>query len=141
MTRTNSFLAMGFEPDDAVVYAIRTDLADAIAAYLGDRPQQEAANVLGLSQSLISRITRGRVEGLSIERLVRAMVRANIPGFARWPTADTASAGVLNHAAATATASAHVDIDAYYSDLDLDINIDSLWTEIERPGTPQVEAE
>ena len=117
--KTNSFIAMGFDPDDAVVYAIRTDLADAIASYLRDSTQQQAADMLGVSQGLVSRIFSGQIQGLSIERLMRSMVRAGIPGFARWPSADTACAGAIAQVDSAATASGIVQLDQNYEEVDL----------------------
>nr|WP_298716388.1 XRE family transcriptional regulator [uncultured Steroidobacter sp.] len=111
MSKRNVFLAMGFEPEDAMILAVRSDLADAIAKVLqrdGLR-QADAADLLGLPQGVVSNIVRGRIDHLSIERLMKAMVRANIPGYAKWPTADTAKAGVLHHSVVSPTISADLE--------------------------------
>lgn len=112
MSRNNIFSAMGFEPEDAMVYAIRSDLADAIARFLNERSIRgtDAVELLGLPQGTVSNLKNGRVEHLSIERLMRAMVRAGIPGYAKWPTAESAKGGVLAEAHSSATVSGTVDI-------------------------------
>lgn len=111
MSKRNIFLAMGFEPDEAMVHAVRTDLADAIAKELANRKlkQADASALLDLPQAVISNIVRGRIEHLSIERLMKAMVRAGIPGYAKWPTADSASAGILDNSVALPTFSSDVE--------------------------------
>jgi predicted XRE-type DNA-binding protein len=112
MSRKNIFAAMGFEPEDAMVYAIRSDLADAIAHYLDERNIRgaDAVAALGLPQGTVSNLKNGRIEHLSIERLMRAMVRAGIPGYAKWPTADLAKAGLLAESRSAATVAGTVDI-------------------------------
>jgi predicted XRE-type DNA-binding protein len=134
MTKRNIFLAMGFEPEDAMVQAVRADLADAIAALLDERDltQVEASELLGLPQGVVSNIVRGRVEHLSIERLMRAMVRAGIPGYAKWPTADTAKAGVLYSSAVAPTVS---------SDLEFAEPIEGLFGSGEGDYQPELEAQ
>jgi len=93
-----------------MVQAIRADLADAIAAYFADKPRIEAQAKLGLSQAIVSQIMNGRVDHLSVERLMRAMVRAGIPGYAQWPNADLACGGVMRTSAATVTLSREFDV-------------------------------
>jgi len=104
---------MGFEPEDAMIFALRSDLADAIAKHLKARfkRQTPAADLLGLSQAAVSNIMRGKIDHLSVERLIRAMVRAKIPGFAEWPTADTARAGELTARAVSSTVRDSVTFD------------------------------
>lgn len=116
MSKRNIFLAMGFEPEEAMVQAVRADLADAIANELAKRnlKQADASSLLGLPQAVISNIVRGRIDHLSIERLMKAMVRAGLPGYAKWPTADTASAGILDNSVALPTFSSDVEfLDQY----------------------------
>lgn len=95
MSKRNVFLAMGFAPEDAMVYAIRTDLADALAEYLkkSSLKQTDAAKRLGLPQGVVSDIMRGKIDHISVERLMRAMARIKMPGWAEWPTAEHARAG------------------------------------------------
>jgi predicted XRE-type DNA-binding protein len=118
MSQYNIYLAMGLEPEDAAVQAVRADLAAAITRHLERRGirQARAATLLGLSQAAVSNLKRGKVDHLSIERLLRAMVRAGIPGYANWPDADRAVGGVMpvaqSAASVTADASLSVDLSA-----------------------------
>jgi predicted XRE-type DNA-binding protein len=103
MAKKNIFLAMGLEPEDAAVQAIRADLADAIAQYFAGQPHAVAQEELGLPQATVSQVMNGKIGHVSIERLIRAMLRAGIPGCAQWPDADTACGGTLavSHSSAT----------------------------------------
>ena len=96
-TVRNAFSAFGLAPDEATIDTLRTDLGLALRKFIenSNMGQAKVGEVLGLKQSVISDITRGRIEHLSVERLVRAMVKANIPGFAEWSgNADDARAGI-----------------------------------------------
>lgn len=110
MAKRNIFLAMGFDPEDAMIYAVRADLADAIAKALAGKTQGEIVEALGLRQSVVSQILNGKIENVSVERLMRAMVRAGIPGYAEWRTADSAHAGLLAATSATATVRGAFDL-------------------------------
>ena len=126
MNRKNIFAAMGFEPEDAMVYAIRSDLADAIARFLDEKGIRgaDAVELLGLPQGTVSNLKNGKIEHLSVERLMRAMVRAGIPGYAKWPTADRARGGVLAESRTAATVS---------GDFRIDYDVDSDW---DQPASP-----
>jgi predicted XRE-type DNA-binding protein len=78
---TNVFADAGYAADDATIMAIRSDLAMRIAEYLERSPlnQVAAARQLGVPQPTISKIVNGRIENLSIELLLRMLVRANVP--------------------------------------------------------------
>jgi predicted XRE-type DNA-binding protein len=78
---TNIFLDAGYRPDDATVMAVRSDLATQIAEFLkrGQLNQVAAARLLNVPQPTISKIVNGRVQSLSIELLLRMLVRANVP--------------------------------------------------------------
>jgi predicted XRE-type DNA-binding protein len=113
MAKKNIFLAMGFEPEDAMIQALRVDLAEAISAALDMRrvTPKEAARLLGLSQGVVSNIRNGKVDHLSLERLMRAMVRAKIPGFACWPSAEGARAGLLTGSSDSAIVNMPIEIE------------------------------
>lgn len=86
MSTRNAFSAFGFAADDATIDTLRTDLAFALRQFI-DRSgmgQTKVGHELGLKQSVVSQIVRGDIEHLSVERLIRAMVRAKITGFAEW---------------------------------------------------------
>jgi predicted XRE-type DNA-binding protein len=67
----NVFADLGVDqPDEALVKA---ELARQISAIVADRglSQSDAAPILGVDQSKISALVRGRLAGYSIERLLR----------------------------------------------------------------------
>jgi predicted XRE-type DNA-binding protein len=92
----NAFTAMGLDPDEATIDTLRTDLALALRAYIerSGKGQTRIGEILGLTQNVVSHIARGEIEHLSVERLIKAMVRAGIPGFAEWgESSEQAHAG------------------------------------------------
>lgn len=96
MKSNNPFSAFGFSADDATVDTLRTDLAFALRTFIerAALTQKKAAETLGLTQNIVSHIVRGDIQHLSVERLIRAMVRAKITGFAEWGgSAEMARAG------------------------------------------------
>ena len=82
----NAFSAFGCAPEDATIDTLRTDLALALRMFIekSQMGQVKAGAILGLKQNVVSQIVRGKIEHLSVERLIKAMVRAGIPGFAEW---------------------------------------------------------
>jgi predicted XRE-type DNA-binding protein len=97
MAVRNAFTAFGYAPEDATIDTLRTDLAFALRKFIesSGMGQAKIGEVLGLKQSVVSQIKRGNIEHLSVERLIRAMVKAKIPGHAEWGTsAEDARAGV-----------------------------------------------
>lgn len=78
---TNIFADAGYAPEDATVMAIRSDLAVRIAEFLerSQLNQVAAAHRLGVPQPTISKIVNGRINNLSVELLLRMLVRANVP--------------------------------------------------------------
>jgi predicted XRE-type DNA-binding protein len=85
-TLRNAFSAFGASAEEATVDTLRSDLALALRKFIENSQmgQAKVGEVLGLKQSVISQIVRGRIEHLSVERLIKAMVRAQIPGYAEW---------------------------------------------------------
>jgi predicted XRE-type DNA-binding protein len=86
MTTRNAFAAFDLEADAATIDTLRTDLAFALRKFIeaSGMGQAKIGEILGLRQNVVSQICRGRVQHLSVERLIRAMVRAKIPGFVEW---------------------------------------------------------
>ncbi|HZF31785.1 MAG TPA: XRE family transcriptional regulator [Gammaproteobacteria bacterium] len=102
----NAFSAFGFEADDATIDTLRTDLAFALRQFIerSQLGQVRVGKVLGLKQSVVSKIVRGDIKNLSVERLIRAMVNAKITGFAEWgESPELARAGAGFRIASTAT--------------------------------------
>lgn len=108
----NAFSAFRIEPDVGTIDTLRTDLAFALRQFIvncqnSGIAQATIGNMLGLKQSVVSEIKRGNIEHLSVERLIRAMVKAKIPGYAEWgATAEQARAGVGVHAGSVCTSTA-----------------------------------
>jgi predicted XRE-type DNA-binding protein len=77
----NVFVDAGYSPDVAAVKALRSDLAFEIAQYIERHryTQVNAARALGIPQPTVSKIINGRVSDLSMEFLLRVLVRAGIP--------------------------------------------------------------
>jgi predicted XRE-type DNA-binding protein len=67
--------------DQAVIHALRSDLAHQIARHVrrNAQTQSAAAKQLAIPQPTLSRIMRGQVEALSLELLLRVAVRAGLP--------------------------------------------------------------
>ena len=96
MAFKNAFSAFRFEADEATIDTLRTDIAFALREYIqrSGMGQTKAGEVLGLKQSVVSHIVRGEIKHLSVERLIKAMVKAGLPGFAEWgDSAEEARAG------------------------------------------------
>jgi predicted XRE-type DNA-binding protein len=86
MAIKNALAAFGLDADEATIDTLRTDIAFALRGFIqrSGLGQVKIGELLGLKQSVVSHIVRGEIEHLSVERLIRAMVKAEIPGFAEW---------------------------------------------------------
>jgi predicted XRE-type DNA-binding protein len=96
MRYRNAFTAFGLDADTATIDTLRTDIAFALREFIerSGLGQVKVGQMLGLKQSVVSHIVRGEIEHLSVERLIRAMVKAKLPGFAEWgESAEEACAG------------------------------------------------
>lgn len=103
-TLKNAFTAFGGTAEDATIDTLRADLALALRKFIENSQlgQAKAGEILGLKQNVVSQIVRGRIGHLSVERLIKAMVRAKIAGYAEWgasPENASAGAGVRSHVA------------------------------------------
>ena len=82
MTRTsgNVFTDLGFEPHEAAVMLLRSELAEALRKWIDrDRlTQAEAARRLGVAQPRISEIVRNKVDKLSLDYLVSLCAKAGV---------------------------------------------------------------
>src|ERR1700729_3776294 len=87
MTRnvTNSFSALGFPTDDAVVEALRADLADIVRGFIDRSRMTQTAlqKTLGVPQSTVSAIKNDRIDHLSVEYFVRILARIGVPWTAK----------------------------------------------------------
>ena len=76
----NIFIDLGFQPHEAAVMLLRSELAEALRKWI-DREgitQTEAAGRLGVSQPRISEISRNKVDKLSLDYLVGLCAKAGV---------------------------------------------------------------
>jgi len=73
----NVFLDLGFSPDEAAVLQMRADLMAQLRKLLNAKKltQAKAAKLLGVSQSRISDLVRGKWEKFSLEMLITLEAR------------------------------------------------------------------
>jgi len=74
----NVFLDLGFPPDEAAILAMRSELMCQLEILIRDKQwtQAEAAQVLGISQSRVSDLMRGKFEKFSLDMLITLATRA-----------------------------------------------------------------
>ena len=74
----NVFIDLGFSPEEATIIAMRAQLMGELRIKIRDMgwTQAEAAQVLGISQSRVSDLTRGKFEKLSLDMLITLATRA-----------------------------------------------------------------
>lgn len=75
--RGNVFLDLGFEPAEATVLQMRAQLMGDLRAYIEKEKltQDEAAKRLGIAQSRVSDLVRGKWEKFSLEMLITLETR------------------------------------------------------------------
>jgi len=70
----NVFADLGVrDPEEAL---LKSDLAIRISQIIGERglTQKKAAQLLGITQPYVSKLTRGQLHGFSVDRLLRFLV-------------------------------------------------------------------
>jgi len=69
----NVFVDMGFEPEEAAVMKIKTELSFALEKEIKRRnlSQGEAAQLIGTTRPALNRILNGKLDKLSIDRMVQ----------------------------------------------------------------------
>lgn len=74
----NVFLDLGFSPEEATILAMRAQLMGELRIKIRDEEwtQAEAAQVLGVSQSRVSDLIRGKFEKFSLDMLITLATRA-----------------------------------------------------------------
>ena len=74
----NVFVDLGFSPEEAALMTMRAQLMTDLRGLLADRgwTQAQAAAALGVSQSRISDLVRGKWQQFSLDMLVTLAVRA-----------------------------------------------------------------
>lgn len=73
----NIFIDLGFEPAEAAVLQMRANLMSDLRKYVEDNnlTQAEAAKRLGIAQSRVSDLIRGKWEKFSLEMLITLETR------------------------------------------------------------------
>ena len=76
----NVFTDLGFPPEEAAILAMRADLMAQLRLAVEKREwtQVEAAKVLGVSQSRVSDLMRGKWDKFSLDMLVTLATRAGL---------------------------------------------------------------
>jgi predicted XRE-type DNA-binding protein len=74
----NVFVDLGFPPEEAAILAMRSQLMGELRIKIRDMgwTQAEAAQVLGISQSRVSDLIRGKFEKFSLDMLITLATRA-----------------------------------------------------------------
>ena len=76
----NIFIDLGFPPDEAAVLQMRADLMTDIRKFIEEKnlTQVKASEILGVSQSRVSDLVRGKWEKFSLEMLITLATRAGM---------------------------------------------------------------
>jgi predicted XRE-type DNA-binding protein len=76
----NVFTDLGFTPDEAAILKMRADLMADLRRFIEAKKltQAQAAQMLGVSQSRVSDLVRGKWEKFSLEMLITLATRAGM---------------------------------------------------------------
>jgi predicted XRE-type DNA-binding protein len=76
----NVFIDLGYSPDEAAVLQMRADLMADLRKFIKTKrlTQAKAAEILGVSQSRVSDLIRGKWERFSLEMLITLATRAGM---------------------------------------------------------------
>lgn len=76
----NVFLDLGFPPEEAAILLMRSELMVALKKFIESKKltQTEAAEILGVSQSRVSDLIRGKWEKFSLEMLIILATKAGM---------------------------------------------------------------
>jgi predicted XRE-type DNA-binding protein len=76
----NVFVDLGYSPDDAAILQMRADLMADLRNFIKAKrvTQAKAAEILGISQSRVSDLIRGKWERFSLEMLITLATRAGM---------------------------------------------------------------
>jgi len=76
----NVFIDLGYSPDEAAILQMRADLMADLRKWIKAKrlTQAKVAEVLGVSQSRISDLIRGKWERFSLEMLISLATKAGI---------------------------------------------------------------
>ncbi len=76
----NVFVDLGYSPDEAAILQMRADLMANLRKFIKARKltQSKAAQMLGVSQSRVSDLARGKWEKFSLEMLIILATKAGM---------------------------------------------------------------
>ena len=76
----NVFIDLGYSPDEAAILQMRADLMADLRKFIKTKrlTQAKAAEILGVRQSRISDLIRGKWERFSLEMLITLATRAGM---------------------------------------------------------------
>ena len=76
----NVFTDLGYSPDEAAILQMRADLMADLRKFIKTKKltQAKASEILGVSQSRVSDLTRGKWEKFSLEMLITLATRAGM---------------------------------------------------------------
>jgi predicted XRE-type DNA-binding protein len=76
----NVFSDLGFSPDEAAILQMRADLMSDLRKFIKEKKltQTRAAEILGVSQSRVSDLTKEKWERFSLEMLITLATRAGM---------------------------------------------------------------
>ena len=76
----NVFIDLGYSPEEAAIYQMRADLMADLRKYIKTKKltQAKAADILGVSQSRVSDLIRGKWERFSLEMLISLATKAGM---------------------------------------------------------------
>ena len=76
----NIFLDLGYSPNEAAILQMRADLMSDLRKFIRAKKltQAKAAEMLGISQSRVSDLVRGKWERFSLEMLITMATRAGM---------------------------------------------------------------
>jgi predicted XRE-type DNA-binding protein len=76
----NVFIDLGYPPDEAAILQMRADLMADLRKFIKTKrlTQAKAAEILGVSQSRVSDLMRGKWERFSLEMLITLATRAGM---------------------------------------------------------------
>ena len=76
----NVFIDLGYSPDEAAILQMRADLIADLRKFIKAKrlTQAKAAEILGVSQSRVSDLIRGKWEKFSLEMLITLATKAGM---------------------------------------------------------------
>jgi len=76
----NVFIDLGYPPEEAAILQMRADLMSDLRKFIKAKrlTQAKAAEILGISQSRVSDLTRGKWGRFSLEMLITLAMRAGM---------------------------------------------------------------